>query len=881
MLLFADDSEVQALERQLDAAQPLRPIPILLTLAWALRQRKPPLALVLADEIEQVLACSNFGEPIHSRTIARLQLLRAEVAWLHGELDEADAYLAPAHAGFAALDDSVGVGDCCWMQAYLAADLGDTTQWIAQAELTMTAYARSQDPLRLQMGVARKVAVLAFIDPASAHAMLDADGLRNAENSPAAVSVWLDYAQGVLSQSSSDLTLATQYYERTYTAGLLTGQIRLAALAAGNLSNSLVELNNLTLALEWAERGLALAREAGLPLVTGNMLLRTGSALALLEHYDAGLAQLTEALRLLAPIKESRSYAIVLRELGEVCLGHQENNIALDWFMQAQQRGIALGAKDLLSEVLRGRAQALLRLGRANEALAVALEGLALCREHGFRATSIVLLQILAALHGRFNLPLPEGLSAGNTSLHYLNEALQVAATLNGYIVPSALLEQAAAEHAKLGDLAQAYQLALMAGISRDRIRTKEANNRAMALQVQHQTERAQAEADYNKQLAMAEAERADALHQANTTLEDLAVIGLEIMGSLNAQDVLDALNHHVHKLLDSTTFGILLLEPDGNTLVTVLNIEAGQELPLERYALDDPHSNLARCARERIEINMALEPGMVPDTQIPGTVVTLSALYAPMLVGARLFGAITIQSPKPHAYGEREAAIFRTLCAYGSIALANGTAFEVAGQARRVAELAQAQATALLTELRQAQTLLVQKNTELEQLSTTDKLTCLANRLRLDRALERDLARCARNPAPLAIIMLDIDHFKSINDTHGHQVGDQVLLAVALLLESNIRAADLLGRWGGEEFLLICHSTLADAAGLAEKLRVALQRHPIPAVGIVTASFGVSSYRRGDSSQTLIGRADEALYLAKTKGRNQVSLETLSGQPD
>lgn len=302
--------------------------------------------------------------------------------------------------------------------------------------------------------------------------------------------------------------------------------------------------------------------------------------------------------------------------------------------------------------------------------------------------------------------------------------------------------------------------------------------------------------------------------------------------------------------------------------------MEAGEELPLERYTLDDPHSNLARCARERIEINLALESGMVPDTQIPGTMVTLSALYAPMLVGARLFGAITIQSPKAHAYGEREAAIFRTLCAYGSIALANGTAFEAAEQARHRAEQAQAQATALLTELRQAQTLLVQKNRELEELSTTDTLTGLANRLRLDGALERDLSRCARSPAPLSIIMLDIDHFKSINDTHGHQVGDRVLIAVARALERNIRMADLLGRWGGEEFMLICNSTLEEATALAEKLRLELQGQVIPPVGIVTASFGVSSYHPGDSGQTIVGRADAAMYRAKTAGRNQVSVE-------
>ena len=874
MHLFADDTQVQALEQQLAGALPLRPVAGLVALAWHLRQRHPQRALALAQEIDRLLPAPEQRDATQSQVWARLLLVRAEVAWQQGHMEDAHTCLAQAQAGFAQLEDWVGTGDSHWLRAHVVADLGDIPAWLEQADQAIAAYTAAHDPLRLQLGMARKVTVLSFIDTPRAQTLLDAHALRGLHENAPAVGAWVDFALGVLGQSSSDLTLATRHYQRTYEAGLLTGQIRLATLAAGNLSNSLVELNHLSLALEWAERGLSLARQAGLPIVTGTMLLRTGSVLAQLEHYDAAHTHLAEALRLLTPIKDSRSYAMVLRELGEVCLGQHDDSQALDWYIQAQERCTVLGAKEVLAEALRGRAQALAKLGRESEALAVAHQGLALCRAHGYRVNLIVFLQILADLHSRFGLPPPQDPPGASASLQYLSEALQVAATLESYIVPGALLEQAAAEHAKLGDLAQAYQLALQAGDSRERIKTKEASNRAMAMQVRHQTERMQAEADHNKQLALAEAKRGDALHQANATLEDLAVIGLEIMGSLNAQAVLDALNHHVHKLLDATTFGILLLEPDGKTLVTVLNMEDGQELPLERYSLDDPHTNLARCARERIEINMALEPGMVHATQLPGTMVTLSALYAPMVVGGRLFGAITLQSPKPHVYGERETAIFRTLCAYGSIALANGTAFEAAEQARQMAEHAQAQATALLGELRQAQTLLLEKNQALEHLSATDSLTGLSNRLRLDKALDQDLARCARKPMPLSVIMLDVDRFKSINDRHGHQIGDRVLITVARVLEHNIRKSDLVGRWGGEEFLLVCNSTLEDATGLAEKLRLALQLRAVSAVGTVTASFGVSSYRPGDTSETLVGRADAALYQAKAAGRNQVCVE-------
>ena len=251
----------------MEAAHPLRPLPTVLALAWHLRQRNPPRALALADEIARLLTILDAADAVHSSIASRAQLVRAEVAWMHGQLEFAKACLAQAHAQFAALGDSAGLGDTQWMRAYVAANLGDTRDWMDQAEHPVAAYAASQDALRLQMGMARKVAVYAFVDTARAQALLDTHGLRNPGNCAPAAGVWVDYALGVLAQSSSDLILATQHYERTYAAGLKTGQIRLTALAAGNLSSSLVELNNLTLtlALDWAERGLALAQSAGLP----------------------------------------------------------------------------------------------------------------------------------------------------------------------------------------------------------------------------------------------------------------------------------------------------------------------------------------------------------------------------------------------------------------------------------------------------------------------------------------------------------------------------------------------------------------------------------------------------------------------------------------
>lgn len=161
--------------------------------------------------------------------------------------------------------------------------------------------------------------------------------------------------------------------------------------------------------------------------------------------------------------------------------------------------------------------------------------------------------------------------------------------------------------------------------------------------------------------------------------------------------------------------------------------------------------------------------------------------------------------------------------------------------------------------------------NRELARLSVTDQLTGLFNRLRLDEALEHELQRSLRTGLPFSIILLDLDHFKAVNDTHGHQVGDRVLVEIAQLLQANTREIDVVGRWGGEEFMVVCpHTDQEGAALLAEKLCQTIGGHAFP-VGQKTASFGVSSYQSGDLAKDLVARADAALYQAKQAGRNRV----------
>jgi diguanylate cyclase (GGDEF)-like protein len=187
-------------------------------------------------------------------------------------------------------------------------------------------------------------------------------------------------------------------------------------------------------------------------------------------------------------------------------------------------------------------------------------------------------------------------------------------------------------------------------------------------------------------------------------------------------------------------------------------------------------------------------------------------------------------------------------------------------------AEAARDQVSNLLKNLAIAHTELEQKNRDLEKLSITDRLTGLYNRRKLDEEIAEEYARAKRSHLPLSVIMMDIDRFKSVNDNLGHQAGDRVLSEFANILRRTIREVDLVGRWGGEEFMIQCPGTdLGGAVSLAEKLRETIATHVFEDGGRMTGSFGVTDLRPNETLDEMIKRADDALYRAKKSGRNRV----------
>ncbi|WP_460033914.1 diguanylate cyclase, partial [Megalodesulfovibrio paquesii] len=223
-----------------------------------------------------------------------------------------------------------------------------------------------------------------------------------------------------------------------------------------------------------------------------------------------------------------------------------------------------------------------------------------------------------------------------------------------------------------------------------------------------------------------------------------------------------------------------------------------------------------------------------------------------------------------PGAFRKERVHILHILAAQAAISMENARIYQELGDMNLNLE---SLVRARTQELQEKHEELNTKNRELYRLSTTDQLTGAYNRRSIEERLGRELERCREGGHSLAIILLDVDHFKRVNDTYGHNVGDAVLAQVAATLANNVRSTDLFGRWGGEEFLVVISEFVHNALPFAERLRKSLEENPHPVAGCMTASMGLAIYRSGETSSQLVSRADAALYRAKQQGRNRVEL--------
>jgi diguanylate cyclase (GGDEF)-like protein len=169
----------------------------------------------------------------------------------------------------------------------------------------------------------------------------------------------------------------------------------------------------------------------------------------------------------------------------------------------------------------------------------------------------------------------------------------------------------------------------------------------------------------------------------------------------------------------------------------------------------------------------------------------------------------------------------------------------------------------------------------ELESLRATDPLTGAWNRAQLACMIDVEISRSLRSGQPVTLILLDIDHFKHVNDVHGHLIGDVVLTEFVTRIRKRMRNTDLLFRWGGDEFVVLATSAgRRGGAILADSLRRAIAIAPFAGVGAISASLGVAEYEKGENAESWFRRTDEALYAAKSAGRNRIHIDGRNARP-
>lgn len=251
--------------------------------------------------------------------------------------------------------------------------------------------------------------------------------------------------------------------------------------------------------------------------------------------------------------------------------------------------------------------------------------------------------------------------------------------------------------------------------------------------------------------------------------------------------------------------------------------------------------------------------------------VIVEAAVEATGARGARLLGddGTIVESGDPDAAGERlEFALNAARTAFGTLTIV-GEAFD--DEQRMAANSLASHATIALENAR--------LHRIVERQALVDGLTGLANRRQCEDALTTEIAQADRLGTPLTLVLADLDNFKSVNDAHGHAVGDDVLREFAAVLRSTLRDSDLAGRWGGEEFLLLLPGADADGgAQLAERVRSALSERSFLGrdgdVVNVTCSFGVAQHRVSGTEREVFAAADQALYRAKRDGKNRVEVD-------
>jgi diguanylate cyclase (GGDEF)-like protein len=805
----------------------------LVALAWHLRQRDTARACQLASAAE--LRLRRERNNAHPILRGRIGLVRAEAAWLNAEVDLAERHLSGSKRCFRDMQDQVGQGDALLLESLIAFDSGRIKHRQDCLARALVCYRSAGDMARARLGDAWAVLGASYTGDGT---LPDPAAERDAANGDPVAEGLFGFACSQLAFMAGDYPTAAIGFEAAAHALLDCGLVRPAVTATLNAACALGNLGDYEAQLSLVDRALGLARSRGWPLPLGACFYMLGDANHSLGRLEAAHAAFLDSRRLLAPLPNSRVYVVATTFLGETSLGLgrlDEARLQLEDAWAAARRG---GHASLAPRAVAGLAACLSKLGLAEQARQLLQQALD-DSEGRDLVSQRHALSGLAALHGAHDLPPPHGMTAPSAELHYIDRLWALQAKIPEWRPDEALLKETAAAWERAGDPARALDFERRRNEGLVSAGARRAAQQIAVTQARQEAEAARLEAERQRRQADEERGRL-------AVLEQLSQVGQEITATLDTADILRAVQKHIGTMLDVDALTLWRL--DGEMLEPMLDDEAGAGVSAGRIALDDPRSDVARVARERREILVEDEDAVRWST----------SLLAPLLVGQSLFGVMAIRSRTPNAYGERERLVFRNISIYSAIALGNAAHYR------------------LLTESHER---LIQAQDELERLANHDALTGLYNRRFLMQAAALETARAERHGGAPAVLLLDLDHFKAVNDTYGHAAGDVALKAVAEAIIQILRPSDIAARYGGEEFVVLLPDSDHDSAvRVAERLRRAIEASAFDAGGMrfgLTASIGGTIWARGEVGiEAALRRADACLYQVKAEGRNRVVLD-------
>jgi diguanylate cyclase (GGDEF)-like protein len=864
MDLYALSDEINRLYIELPQLAGADRVDVVISLAWYLRQLDSRQSMAFVSEAEILLnthtSCSS--EWLRSAT-CRLALIRAEIAALFQEFDRAEQLLLEARCGFVALADISGEGDSCLLEAIISLEQGDVRRAVLAAKSAASYFERSDTTLRKLLAQAWYVYLLAFVDPSEAKiGLMSLLASVNEVKHPALAGL-VAAAQGEL-LFTSELARSAVMYSQASELARQAGLIRLAIMSACNAGVALQKLGALDAAASNYDWAVSRARKTAWPVMIAFTLIRLGELLRHLNRLEQSQQVLEEALQGLAGRKSGIYLAIAHAELGSTLLLRGLSKDAASYFDTAIKLYREAGSRHNLCEHLISQARAFSAAGESMSALAAIAEAGALIDELSLDTLQVDLREALAEIHGRCNsLALPD-MQVPTLALHYLEQALCVGSGVDGWMASSSLLLSLAEAWSQAGDGQQAFSYAKQAIAADRRERSNQAENLTSLMQVRHETESAKAEAMHHQQLAAVSL-------ATSQTLDLLATVGQEITADLNFKNVCHSLQSHLGSLLGAADLCIWLIDPGTKELMLSYCAEGDITACADLLRSDRNVANATLCITQRQEMLLTTDVANLSEGEVDLTSAR-TMLFGPLIVGESALGVMAIQSVGSIVYGERARLIFRSLCAYGAIALDNAHAHD---------------------QLQETQKQLKQALLDLEETSLTDPLTGLKNRRFLIQHIDADVAQSVRHyqdtsgvsdvtskDADLLIFLVDLDHFKQINDKYGHAAGDAVLVQIRERLQQVFRDSDYLIRWGGEEFLIVARGTTRDiAAELAERVRLVVAEHEFHLDGELriqqTCSVGfacfpfVTAHPRAISWQDVIDIADIALYSVKHSGRN------------